>query len=248
MEKSSNKTIVISIFLGLVCIAILGLIVYFKINNKNEQEPVEVPENIETSEQVLTSETKEEPESKENYEEIVKNLYAIIGTNPEFRYTEIVNFESLSESVRDSIVLNSLNENCIETVSYAKDLFLTKYKEIFNQEKTSDEGLCKLDGANYECSRYCSEFGETIYNQFEKYELVEDSIVIYENAGHLDHADDGKVYLKENAIDSEAIASFETTEDLKNSEVQYKLPIYKHVFNKNDDGNYYWVSSESVKQ
>ena len=118
---------------------------------------------------------------------------------------------------------------------------------MLNKQKISEEGLCTLSDNNYECNRYCSEFPSRIYNKYEKYELTENGIVIYESAAHLDFADDGKVYLKENAIDSAAIASFDTYEDLMDSTVEYKLPTYKHTFIKGDN-NYYWVSSESVKQ
>ena len=247
MEKESNKKVtVISLFLALVCIAILGFIIYFKVNKKNE----DIKENVETIEKIKTEteETKEEEKEEVQDKELINNLYSIIGDNPELREEEPVDYETLSENVRDSIVLNILNDECQETITYDKGIFEAKYKEIYNQDKINDDGLCKLDGANYECTRYCNEFGERIFANFKNSETLDDSIIIYEEAGHIDYADDGKVYLKESAIDSTAIASFETLDDLKNSEVQYKLPMYKHVFAKGEDNNYYWVSSESVKQ
>ena len=247
MEKSSKKVNILSIFLALICIGILCGIVYFKIHKKEEPKEPETQEKEEPTEPEEPDNTIEEPELKENNDEIIQKLYSIIGVNPEFRDKELVDLDSLSENVRDNIVLNALTDVCIETVIHDKAIFEAKYKEIFNQDKTLDEGICRLNGANYECSRYCNEFGEKIYSKYEKYELTENSIVIYEKAGHLDYADDGKVYLKENSLDTEAIASFDSLDDLKNSETQYKLPEYKHTFMKNED-NYYWVSSESVKQ
>lgn len=245
MEKSNNRVIVVSFLLALVCLGILGGIVYFKINKKTEQKPVETKEEEKAND--IVEEPVEENKENENYEEIATNLYSIIGKNPEFRYADKVTFDDLSENVRDSIVLNNLNESCQENVTYDKILFETKYKEIFNQEKALDDGFCKLNNGNYECTRYCGEYSETIFNKFEKFENIDNSIIIYEQAGHLDYSDDGKVYLKENELDSASIASFDTLDELKDSSVQYKLPTYKHTFAKGDS-NYYWVSSESVKQ
>ncbi len=246
MEKSSSKVTVVSIILALVCVGILGGIVYFKLHKKEEvKEPVTNEKENEPINEPENNEQEEEPE--DNYESIAKELYAIIGYNPEFRDTEIVKFETLSENVRDSIVLNNLSDTCEETKTVDKAIFDAKYKEIFNQEKTTADGICTVSGTNYECKRYCNEFGEKIFSKYEKYELNEDTIIIYENAGHLDYMDDGKVYLKEKPLDTTAIASFDTIDDLKDSTVEYKLPEYKHTFAKVDE-KYYWVSSESVKQ
>ena len=244
MEKSSKKVTVITILLALICVGILGGIVYYKVHRKEEPNKIEENENIKEKEE---EKEEEPPVVQENYDEVVQKLYAIISNNPEFRDEEVVNIDTLSESIRDSIVLNNLSSTCEATKLVDKALFDSKYKEIFNQEKISEEGLCTLSDNNYECNRYCSEFPSRIYNKYEKYELTENGIVIYESAAHLDFADDGKVYLKANAIDSAAIASFDTYEDLMDSTVEYKLPTYKHTFIKGDN-NYYWVSSESVKQ
>ncbi len=246
MEKSSSKVTVVSILLALICLGILGGIVYFKLHKKEEvKEPVTNEKENEPVNEPVINEPEEEP--TDNYENLAKELYAIIGYNPEFRDNEKVTFETLSENVRDNIILNTLSDTCEETKTYDKAIFDAKYKEVFNQEKLNTDGICTVEGTNYECKRYCNEFGEKIFGKYEKYELVEDSIIIYESAGHLDYADDGKVYLKEKALDSTAIASFDTIDDLKDSTVEYKLPQYKHTFAKNGE-KYYWVSSESVKQ
>ena len=240
MEKD-NKITIITIILAFICIGILGYIIYFKANNTNE--------NVEEK-TIVEEKNEEKEETKEDltdYDELAKNLYKIIGNNPEFRYEEKTTYETLSENVHDSIVLNKLSEKCQESISYLKEEFLNVYKEIFNQEKTSDDGLCKLNDANYECERYCLEFDYRVYSKFEKYEKEEDKIIIYEKAAHLDYFDDGKIYLKENADDELSIASFNSLEELNNSELNYKLPTYKHTFIKGENG-YYWVSSELVKQ
>ena len=247
MEKDSSKKVTVaSIFLALVCVAILGFIIYYKVNNKNEEIPKK--EDIVEKEPEKEEKKEEEEPVAEKDDDLAQTLYSVIGTNPELRYTELVTYDTLSESIRDSIVMSNLSSTCEDSVTYAKDLFLAKYKEIFNHDKESEEGLCSLNNSNYECNTYCSEFGVKVFNTFKTYEMSGDSITIYEEAGHLDYADDGKVYLKENAIDSTAIASFEKYEDLINSEVQYKLPTYKHIFTKDENGTYHWVSSESVKQ
>ena len=248
MEKSSSKVTVISIILALICLGILGGIIYFKVHKNDEPKKEKTEEVEKIPEKEKPSEEPEEVvEEREEDKKLAEELYLIIGNNPEFRDVEPVNFESLSENVRDEIVLNNLSENCMEETKYNKDIFLNKYKEIFNKEKESEDGYCKLNGNDYECTRYCSEFVEKVFGEFEKYEIVDDNIIIYEKVGHLYYADDGKVYLKESPIDDDAIASFDSVEELKNSEVQYKLPTYKHIFAKSED-KYYWVSSESVKQ
>ena len=246
MEKDGKIT-VISIFLALICLGILGYIVYYK-TNSTIPKPDEKP-NKEISE---TEEKVEEPKESEptiDVEEIAMNLYRIIGTNPEFREEDALDFDSLSESIRDSIVISYLkNETgCEENLSYNKEYFENAYKKIFNQEKLDNDGICLLNNGEYECNYYCNEFGPSIYNKFENYEIVEDGIIIYEKAAHLDYADDGKIYLKKNGSDSESLASFDSLEEIDDSVLKYDLKTYKHVFNKSEDG-YYWVSSESVKQ
>ena len=78
-----------------------------------------------------------------------------------------------------------------------------------------------------------------------KYEELDNLIIIYETVGHFDYHDDGKVYLKADASDELAIASFNSLEEFENSSVSYKLPTYAHTFQKNND-NYYWIMSEKV--
>ncbi len=240
MEKD-NKITVISIILAIIAVVIVGFIVYYK-TTKPAEKPAEKnePQN-EEKEEVPNS----EPEV--NYEEIAKDLYKILGNNPEFRYGEKTTYETLSETVRDSIVLNLMQEACSEFTSVPKEQFQEQYKNIFNHEKESEEGYCKLNGDNYECERVCNEHSVKIYKVFDKYEKTDDSIILYENVGHLDYFDDGKVYLQANASDSEAIASFDSLDDLLNSTVTYKLPSYKHVFRKIGD-KYYWESSEVNEQ
>ena len=245
MEKD-NKTTIISILLALICLGILGYIVYLKVNQK--KVPTEEPNNndvpVEKEEKPVEEPTEKEVENKK-IDELVKNLYSIIGSNPEFRYESKVTYETLSESVRDSITLKALDTECKETTIYAKEFFESKYKEIFGKEKIDYEGICNLDGGNYECTRYCSEFGPAIYNKYIKYEELDNLIIIYETVGHFDYHDDGKVYLKADASDELAIASFNSLEEFENSSVSYKLPTYAHTFQKNND-NYYWIMSEKV--
>ncbi len=243
MEKD-NKVTLISIILALVCIGILGYFIYFKLNKPIVKQPEEKPEKTEEKEN--TSENNEQVEQV-NYEEIAKSLYAIIGTNPEFRANEIVTYESLPESVRDMVVLNKLSDKCENLINYDKEQYLSEYKNIFNQDKINEDGLCKVINNVYQCERYCDEFNTRIYNKFSHFETEEDKIIIYETAGHIHYADDSKIYLEEHENDSSAIASFDSIDELMNSTVEYKLPTYKHVFEKGETG-YYWVSSELVKQ
>ncbi len=246
MEKDSKVTI-ISVLLALICFGILGYIVYLKVNQKNApvEENKNTPVEEKEEEKTETPEEKEE-QNKAKTDELVKSLYSIIGSNPEFRYEDVSTYETLSESIRDSITLNALDNECKEESIYAKEFFEAKYKEIFGKAKPNDEGICNLNGGNYECTKYCSEFGPAIYNKYIKYEELEDSIVIYENVGHFDYHDDGKIYLKSSASDESAIASFNTMEEFENSSVEYKLPTYKHTFKLEDD-KYYWVKSELVE-
>lgn len=236
MEKD-NKVTVISIILALIVIIILGFIIYYKTKPVEEKKEEKVPE---VKEPIVVDNT--------DYEELSKELYQMLGDNPEFRYEEKVTFNTLSESVRDNIVINYLVDSCDEIVVMEKSRFLENYKKIFNHEKESDEGICELKDENYECTHYCSENALKIYKVFDKYEKTEDSIIIYENVGHLDYFDDGKIYLEERAGDSNnVIASFDSLDDLLNTGVTYKLPSYKHIFKKTNDA-YYWESSELVKQ
>ena len=99
MEKD-NKITIITIILAFICIGILGYIIYFKANNTNE--------NVEEK-TIVEEKNEEKEETKEDltdYDELAKNLYKIIGNNPEFRYEEKTTYETLSENVHDSIVLN----------------------------------------------------------------------------------------------------------------------------------------------
>ena len=244
MEKD-NKLTVISIILALICLGILGYIVYFKVNKKVVEPEAKPPVNQQIA--TATDEPEVVEEKKDLSKETIRKLYAIIGDNPEFRYEDVVTYETLSENVRDSIVLNSLEETCKDTSVYEKEYFLLKYKEIFNVSKESDEGLCKLVDGSYECNRYCSEFGPSVYHEFVKSEIEDGLLVIYETAGHFEYLDDGKIYLKADASDDLAIASFNTIEEFENSSKGYKLPTYKHIF-KNNDGKYYWSSSEIVNE
>lgn len=237
MEKD-NKVTVISIVLAVIVLVILGFIIYFKTATVKEEKKID--EKTEEKEPII--------EDKTDYEELSKELYQMLGDNPEFRYEEKVTFDSLSESVRDNIVINYLVDSCDEAVIMEKTMFLENYKKIFNHDKESIDGLCVIKDDNYECTHYCSENDLKIYKKFDRYEKTENSIILYENVGHLDYFDDGKIYLEEHAGDSNnVIASFDSLDDLLETSVNYKLPSYKHVFKKLND-IYYWESSELVKQ
>jgi len=244
MEKD-NKLTIITILLALLCLGILGYILYFKANQK--PAPVEEKPSVEETTEIEEPKEEEEPVEENILYETVQDLYKIIGSNPEFRYEESVTYETLSENVRDSIVINSLDNECKENSTYVKELFESKYKEIFGTEKLLSDGICTLDGGNYQCTKYCSEFGPAIYNKYLKYEILDDLIIIYETAGHFDYHDDGKIYLKENASDELAIASFNSLTEFEASAVEYKLPTYAHTFKKLED-KYYWLMSEKVEQ
>lgn len=240
MEKD-NKTTVITMILVLVCLGILGYMVYFKTTRKiekNDEHIEEIPEEIEEEKQ---------DESTIN-EELIESLYSIIDANPEFRYGELINYENLSETIRDNIIINRLTTACEEEMAFEKETFLNMYRETFNHEKESEDGFCKLNEDNYECTRYCNQDFNKIVTKYEKYEQENENIIIYEEVGYLDYHDNGQIYLTKNLYDEVFIAIFDSIDELTDDIVDdYELSTYKHTFTKNGD-NYYWLSSELVKQ
>lgn len=75
--------------------------------------------------------------------------------------------------------------------------------------------------------------------EFEKYEEKEDSIEIYDRYLWIEYDVNGDVYYKSRFNKNEKLDS--TNKDFS------KGALYKHTFKKDNNGNYYWYSSERVE-
>ena len=149
-EKKDVKVAVISIILAIICLIILGYIIYIRVNSDSKKKIEDKPQEpiIEDKDPVS-----EEPKKPQITEDEVATLYDIIKDFPEFRSYTTVTYVTLNEELKDRIILNKLRPDfvCTDEILFVKELFLTTYKDIFNNEKASDEGICKLDQTNYEC-------------------------------------------------------------------------------------------------
>lgn len=251
MEKD-KKAVIISFLLALVCVGILGYIVYFRVyvlkDNKETNKSDENQEVVNKTEEdngENQEEIKEEVKNELTNEDIM-NLYAILANYPEFR-VDSVNFDTLGENVKDSAVIKYLNSTCIDTVRIDQNEFLDSYKSIFNHDKLSEDGVCALEDDKYKCEVICDNEFISLINKFETAVRNEDFLIIYEKAAHLEHHDDGNIYVKETVDSFENIFTFQSFDEINMDEISSKLPTYKHIF-KLDNNNYYWFSSELVKQ
>lgn len=247
MEKD-KRAIIISLILAAICVGILGYIIYFrvykikeeKVNNNEINNVVNKDENDDNNEEII--ETPNELTIDE-----VMNLYNLISKYPDFR-DEFVTYESLTDSVKDQVVIDNLYQgDCMSNMSFTREEFSETYKKIFNQDKTSVDGMCLLNADNYECELICDDEFKRIINKYINYELIDNKLIVYEKAAHLEHHDDGNIYLRETIIINDNIISYANYEEIDIDKILDKLPTFKHTFELNNE-NYYWLSSELVKQ
>ena len=247
MEKD-RKAIIISLILAAICVGILGYIIYFrvykikeeKVNNNEINNVVNKEENEDNNEEII--ETPNELTIDE-----VMNLYNLISKYPDFR-DEFVTYETLTDSVKDQVVIDNLYQgDCMSNMSFTREEFSETYKKIFNQDKINMDGMCLLTDDNYECEFICDDEFKRIVNKYTDYELIDNKLIIYEKAAHLEHHDDGNIYLRENITSNDNIISYANYEEIDIEEILDKLPTFKHTFELNNE-NYYWLSSELVKQ
>lgn len=250
MEKE-KRTVIISLILATICIGILGYIIYFRVYKIKEEKIDNEVNNNEINNIVNDDKNESNEEIIQEPNEItldeVMNLYNLISKYPDFR-DEFVTYENLSESVKDQIVIDTLYQgDCMSNLSFSKDEFLENYKRVFKQEKTSTDASCLLNDENYECVLLCDDEFVKIINQYSNYELVDNKLIIYEKAAHLEHHDDGNIYLRETITSNDNITSYADYEEIEIEQILDKLPTFKHTFELNNE-NYYWLSSELVKQ
>ena len=243
--ETNKKAIFVPVFLALICIILLGYIIYFKINKLEDND---IPTNNEETKEVgneITNE--EEPEEViEITETDVMNLYDLIGNYQKLR-SEKVLFTDLYEAIKDQMVLKYLNVTCAETINISKQQFLEAYYAVFNQNKVMDDGICTLNDDTYQCQVLCEDEYVKIIKKFERYEVVDEQIVIYEKAGHLEYHDDGNIYLRSTDDSLDSIRTYAAFAEIKLEEIVSELSTYKHTFKLNEN-NYYWFSSELIKQ
>ena len=154
MEKD-KKAVIISFLLALVCVGILGYIVYFRVyvlkDNKEinkSDENQEVVNKTEEDNGENQEEIKEEVKNELTNEDVM-NLYAILANYPEFR-VDSVNFDTLGENVKDSAVIKYLNSTCIDTVRIDQNEFLDSYEVIIFIKNNRIQA--KIDSDNLTCS------------------------------------------------------------------------------------------------
>lgn len=243
-EKKDIKIAVLSIVLAIICLVILGYIIYVRINSEKIKDKPKEP--IINQEDPVIEKPQDEIQVTDS---LVLSLYEMISKFPEFRLYTPVTYETLTEEIKDKIVLIKLQPNfvCTDELIFVKSTFMTAYKNIFNHEKSSNEGICKEKDGNYQCYVECTEEIVRNVNKYINYKVEDEKIIIYEKYGYLDYLDDSIIYLKPSIDDLETIKSYTSIDEIVIGDIEELLPTYKHTF-KRENNNYYWVSSEIVKQ
>ena len=190
---------------------------------------------------VLRSNAKE---TKVYSNEIKNSIFEKIGINEEYRirYYDTYEFSGISD--------------------VAKRVFNKSLDEL----KLSASRGCSWDLVPYEDSLYELNFegggmGQVVdsYAKIQKAEKEGDKLYIYDKYMYIDFVnamvplDDGMVQIYTSSNESEEIDKVEygsyssfDKEGLFNKNIE-KLKTYKHTFEKNENGSYYWVSTEPVE-
>jgi hypothetical protein len=176
--------------------------------------------------------------------EIKNSIFEKIGINEEYkiRYYDTYEFSGISD--------------------VAKRVFNKSLDEL----KLSASRGCSWDLVPYEDSLYELNFegggmGQVVdsYAKIQKAEKEGDKLYIYDKYMYIDFVnamvplDDGMVQIYTSSNESEEIDKVEygsydsfDKEVLFNKNIE-KLKTYKHTFEKNENGSYYWVSTEPVE-
>lgn len=141
-----------------------------------------------------------------------------------------------------------------------KEMPLKQFTKLFvgacTYSKEKDDFICfNTIGGN--------EIGDRVETKFEKYKKKKDSIEIYDRYVWVEVEDNLDYYeniyyksrLKEDKFASETFAyemlKEEKVTNLENEELKDDIfkqgALYKHIFKKDNSGNYYWYSSERVE-
>ncbi len=140
----------------------------------------------------------------------------------------------------------------------------TSYLNLFGHDKTftakkfmhQHYGECNVVGDKYECyappgGGIVECFGSNLYVKFDKFEIKDDLLNVYEKGIYLDCDENSKKYYKTwdsyGQPDIATLKGLSLEEVLSNKEYDKELVKYVHTFKKNKDGTYYLYSNEQIK-
>lgn len=137
-----------------------------------------------------------------------------------------------------------------------KNIIDTTYKKIFGRNNDNSEKFtidsthtCFLDGDYYYCG--LSETftyilgGSAIYRTIKNYEEKSSEIVIYD---YFIKISDPICYTNytTDSINQNCTKNFDRNKKIKYNFMKKYGSLFKHIYQKADDGTYYWVSSEPI--
>lgn len=181
-------------------------------------------------------------------------------------------FDNLKNDEKAAIILNNMSSiiqkfNC-DTSSTINEIsieeFSNTYKYLFGDNKinniktftTEFQGTCKINESSsfYECETWFDGIrtcGEELVVKFDKYEIDNDNLYIYEKGLIRSQCED-KTYPKslnpEDTSENEEIFGKTTEEVFNNDKYAKYLSTYKFHLKKNSDESYYLYSVEKISK
>ncbi len=200
----------------------------------------------------------------------IEKLITLIKNIKEKQIYDNSKKSEMTKLVFESADVNNINISDFDLFEYAK--ISDSIKKIFN--KSVDEldlskcigcswGLVYEDDSLYEIEFSGGGLGETKqgYGEVQKAEKEGNKLYIYDKYMYVDFTnsaipiDDELIHIYTSSDETTEVASMESSNspvefDYEGTFEEYKdeLDTYLHTFEKNENGDYYWVSSEKVEK